>query len=187
MANGAFGTYKGMTKEELKNKGVVFKKENIDRSFISNDAPIKNNFIENYQYYFDVNGGLCAIKGVNTPKIDKNYDNADQVRETYESLEKALINKYGKPSIEINNIKNKYNNNWFYGSIKNNKTRFYTVNFDKPKEFFKQWEVKDKFSIALFPILLRPFDNTDKGIGTVILMYSFPNCVSQKADSSRGL
>lgn len=98
LADGAFGTYKGMTKEELEKKGVIIKfiKGN-SLSEPSFDAPVRNKFIKQYRYGFDNDQKLCSIIGET-----KLQTNANKIEEKFKFFNNLLIKKYGNPITDNN-------------------------------------------------------------------------------------
>lgn len=188
MADGAFGTYKGMTRKQLEKKGIIFIKENPNGSIVSNNAPIQNPLITEYVYHFDNKGGLCTVKGLSIPTYTKeNPNNLPQLKKAYESLEKAMLNKYGSPDVEVNKVKNKFRNDWIYGTLKDNDKDNYTLNNTPiPTEYVKLWKVKNKFLVMLYPVLTRTV-KYNYGGGAVLLVYGFPNCKNQETNNSKGL
>lgn len=91
LADGAFGVYKGMTRKDLENKGVVFSSYRPDWELgVSRNAPKENKIYTSYSYSFN-NAKLCEVSG----NIE-NIKTGEKLKELYDSLSQQMYKKYGK-------------------------------------------------------------------------------------------
>lgn len=103
LADGAFGVYKGMTKEDLEKKGVTLKRVGDNQFLYSSlDAPVKNNYFSSYQYSFNKANKVCDISAWSKPL--KTDDYGSEIKKEMYEIKTILDKKYGKAEI-IDNLK----------------------------------------------------------------------------------
>lgn len=172
-ADNAFGSYRGMTREELEKKGVKLELNWTGYSYTSNNAPIKNEYFDKYKYAFDKSGGLCTVTGITfMHHQEKDVDLAAIFDKELNSLMSLLSKEYGVPIIINNTSTNANNAEWIvvlsenkissaqnYARVWSNETNNLGKNIDR---------------IVLRPIVLPPYN--DRYSGLLMLEYYYKNC-----------
>lgn len=108
LADGAFGTYKGMTKKELENKGIILGNLDYEGYHISDKAPLKDDKFKLYKYKFK-NNKLCSIIAYTEDKKDD--AKGTNIKKEMLGLANSLEKENGQSHL-VDNTKNIPENQW---------------------------------------------------------------------------
>lgn len=146
IADGAFGIYRGMTKEDIEKKGINLKL--IGESlYVSNNALETNKNFVLYKYLFNRNTQkICQTVGI-SGLIDLDKDKLI-LKQKINSIKSMLDEKYGEPisdestlsylwgqSTKLKNNKNIFGIHLYYSALDKNKAIMLIVKDYKPKPY----------------------------------------------------
>lgn len=170
LADGAFGTYKGMTKKDLEKKGIVLKAID-DNQYISKSAPISNKNFGMYKYSFKSNNRICIVTGFTEQIKSDRY--GTEAKDKIDSIKEALKIKYGQPGF-INDVGKSKDEDWLTTLENEPVTNIYTYLWNKDTGLNNKSDIE---LIILYPIL---FHNKT----SIRLDYYFEECDEASLDGT---